>query len=431
MTAASTASGPAPTTCSSGPARGDRPAAGEIPAGRSSSATSRACPRPRPPAQLNWSERTLRRRLAEARERLKVRLARRGLVHDDAVLEAVFLREARAAVPPAWKPRPSARHWTPSVPPSPPGPSRPRPESLTQEVLEAMFFQKLTIASAALIGAGLMAWAASAALISRGDEPPKAAPAAARPAAAPRARSRSRSARRRRHLPGPRPRARSRRQAGCRTQKSTSITTADPAEPRVQHRPRGPEGPRGRERRRRPVPLRPRQVGERLPLRDCPAWHGAQIAAVAPGLAMAWVDAGSLLKGDEATLRLVRDDVPIRGRVVDPQGRPVAGVTVRLRQVGAIEGRTPTWTRCSPRASSTTSRPRPVAIQRRGLAGRPGNLDDRRRRPVQDQRGRPRPGRLRWSSAARRSQKAYLYAMARECRDAAEAPPAAEAKRDG
>ena len=45
-----------------------------------------------------------------------------------------------------------------------------------------MFVQKLTIAAAALLGAGLMAWAASAALISRGDEPPKAAPAAVAPA---------------------------------------------------------------------------------------------------------------------------------------------------------------------------------------------------------------------------------------------------------
>ena len=54
------------------------------------------------------------------------------------------------------------------------------------------------------------------------------------------------------------------------------------------------------------------------PYGDEPAWHQAQIAAVAPGFALAWVEAGSLLKGDEAILRLVRDDVPIRGRVVDP-----------------------------------------------------------------------------------------------------------------
>jgi RNA polymerase sigma factor (sigma-70 family) len=49
--------------------------------------------------QLHWSERTLRRRLAEARDRLKGRLARHGLTPDDAMLGAVFLREARAALP--------------------------------------------------------------------------------------------------------------------------------------------------------------------------------------------------------------------------------------------------------------------------------------------------------------------------------------------
>ena len=41
--------------------------------------------------ELNWSERTLRRRLAEARERLKARLLRRDLGLDDATLGAVFL----------------------------------------------------------------------------------------------------------------------------------------------------------------------------------------------------------------------------------------------------------------------------------------------------------------------------------------------------
>ena len=53
-------------------------------------------------AQLHWSERTLHHRLAEGRARLKRRLARRGLAPDGAVLGAVLLREARAAVPPAW-----------------------------------------------------------------------------------------------------------------------------------------------------------------------------------------------------------------------------------------------------------------------------------------------------------------------------------------
>ncbi len=53
-----------------------------------------------------------------------------------------------------------------------------------------------------------------------------------------------------------------------------------------------------------------------------PAWHHGADRGRGAGTGPAWVEAGSLLKGDEATLRLVPDDVPIRGRVVDSQGRP-------------------------------------------------------------------------------------------------------------
>ncbi len=289
--------------------------------------------------QLHWSERTLRRRLAEARDRLKGRLARRGLAPDGAAVEAVFLREARAAVPPAWNAaalhaalhaiRPAATAGTVSV----------AAQSLTQEVLKAMFFQKLTIASAALIGAGLMAWAASAALISHDDGTKKANPA---------------------------PAPVSRRTATPAPQQQGNSLETDATFP-VRGRVLDPDGkpvagaeifirhntefgrfevdpvPDGQKRR---VTATDADGRFRLDLdkassdwsySDQPAWHGAQIAAVAPGLAVAWVDAGSLLKGDEATLSLVRDDVPIRGRVVDPQGRPIEGATVRLCQVGATK----------------------------------------------------------------------------------------------
>src|SRR5262249_26850307 len=70
-----------------------------------------------------------------------------------------------------------------------------------------------------------------------------------------------------------------------------------------------------------------------FPYRDYPVWHEAAIAAVAPGFGPAWVTPKSLLTGGEAMLRLVRDDVPIRGRVLDTQGRPVAGVTVHAREI--------------------------------------------------------------------------------------------------
>ena len=44
----------------------------------------------------------------------------------------------------------------------------------------------------------------------------------------------------------------------------------------------------------------------------------------------------SLLEGGEATLQLVRDDVRNPWLVVDPQGRPVAGGTVRAYRIAAV-----------------------------------------------------------------------------------------------
>jgi RNA polymerase sigma factor (sigma-70 family) len=53
----------------------------------------------------------------------------------------------------------------------------------------------------------------------------------------------------------------------------------------------------------------------------------APLVAVADGYGPAW--AGDFNKPDGLTLRLVKDDVPITGRVVDLQGKPIAGVTLK------------------------------------------------------------------------------------------------------
>lgn len=61
-------------------------------------------------------------------------------------------------------------------------------------------------------------------------------------------------------------------------------------------------------------------------------WHRAAIVAVAPGYGPAWVhvcDLGNI----NAKLQLVKDDVPIVGRVRDLQWRPVAGATVRFYRI--------------------------------------------------------------------------------------------------
>ena len=168
--------------------------------------------------QLRWSERTLRRRLAEARDRLKARLERRGLAPDGAGARGgVPPRGPRPPSRPPGMPRPSARRLHTVNPSLTAGSVSAAARSLTQEVLRTMLVRKLTIVSAALLGAGMMAWAASAALISRRRWARESGSGAGpRDARRSRAATGGRLARDGRHLPGPRPRARSRRPAGRR-----------------------------------------------------------------------------------------------------------------------------------------------------------------------------------------------------------------------
>jgi RNA polymerase sigma factor (sigma-70 family) len=292
--------------------------------------------------ELNWSERTLRRRLAEARERLKARLSRRELPLDDATLGAVFLREAHIAVPPAWNAAVVRAAIDVANPAVAVGSASAAAQSLSQEVLKIMLLQKLKLAAAALLGSGLMAWGTSAVWISRGDEPQTHIGAAV-----------SRSA------PPP---AAARQAAGL-----DALDAAGKFSVRGQVL--DPDG--------KPVagagvyvrhyaeirwgvldPMAARQKG-RVAATDAAGrfhfdldkgasdgsyyssvtgWHKAQIAVAAPGFAPAWVDAGDLVKRGEVALRLVRDDVPVRGRVLDSQGRPVAGVVVRVRAIWEVNG---------------------------------------------------------------------------------------------
>ena len=284
---------------------------------------------------LRLSERTLRRRLADGRERLNARLDRRGLAWGEVVMMAVRLREAGTVLPPAWRESTlrAALDLLNSTVAA--GAVSAAAQSLTHEVLKTMFVRKLAIATATLMGAGLMAWAAAAALNPRGDDP-KAAPAAIAKRAAPRPESDAGApdavgtfpVRGRVLDPDGKPIAGA--EIYVRHNHGFGWSAVDPV----------PEGQKSR------VAVSDAEgrfhfdldkASSDWPFGNEPAWHQAQIAAVAPGLAVAWVDAGSLVGGHEAELRLVRDDVPIRGRVVDPQGRPIAGATVRLCQVAAIK----------------------------------------------------------------------------------------------
>jgi 5-hydroxyisourate hydrolase-like protein (transthyretin family) len=60
----------------------------------------------------------------------------------------------------------------------------------------------------------------------------------------------------------------------------------------------------------------------------------------AKGFGLDWIDVDSKGKSEEIMLRLVADDVPLSGRVLDLEGKPIAGVTIRVLRVGKMPGDT-------------------------------------------------------------------------------------------
>jgi RNA polymerase sigma factor (sigma-70 family) len=66
-----------------------------------------------------------------------------------------------------------------------------------------------------------------------------------------------------------------------------------------------------------------------LSLQEQATWSHPTVAAIARGFGPAWAGFTTADGAKEVTLKLVRDEVPIVGRVIDLEGRPIPGVTVR------------------------------------------------------------------------------------------------------
>jgi RNA polymerase sigma factor (sigma-70 family) len=62
-----------------------------------------------------------------------------------------------------------------------------------------------------------------------------------------------------------------------------------------------------------------------------------QVVAVATGYGPGWIQGVKPEAGKDLTLRLVKDDVPIHGRVLDLEGRPLRGVTLMIFGLGATD----------------------------------------------------------------------------------------------
>jgi hypothetical protein len=72
-------------------------------------------------------------------------------------------------------------------------------------------------------------------------------------------------------------------------------------------------------------------------------WESVFVFAVAEGYGPAVEQVRKASAGAELTLRLAEDTVPIKGRIVDLQGQPVPGVTVRVRELRIPEQNLTAW----------------------------------------------------------------------------------------
>jgi RNA polymerase sigma factor (sigma-70 family) len=257
--------------------------------------------------QLGWKEGTLSGRLAAARRLLQQRLGRRGVSLAVALAAAALSETATAAVPlrPLMESTLQlARGWaagdatalSPSI------------AELAQGVGQGMLWNKVKSSVILILLVGLTGLAIAA---PHAADPPAPSP---QPARAPSAQQPP---------------------AGARKEAANDI--------RVRGRVLGPDGHpfeganvylwAGPGRASKDVRAHATTGADgrfQVSIRRDDRRSQAKIVATAPNHGPDWVQLSEHKPGDELTLRLVKDDVPIQGRILDLQGKPVANATVRL-----------------------------------------------------------------------------------------------------
>jgi len=109
------------------------------------------------------------------------------------------------------------------------------------------------------------------------------------------------------------------------------LPTGGPSDWQQSPKPIGTSGPDGRFE----VSI-PRQALARPANAEKSPLFAPLLAATAPNFGPAWVKIEVASVGKETTLTLRRDDVPIVGRVIGLEGRPVSGLTVSVLAIGAV-----------------------------------------------------------------------------------------------
>jgi RNA polymerase sigma factor (sigma-70 family) len=276
--------------------------------------------------RLHWTVPTLCYRLAKARKRLRDRLTRRGVAPVAlTVVMASSCESATAAVPASWA------HA--AVAAATGGPTSAAVAALTHTMIKGMLMTQLKIASVAVLA--VTALASVGVIASSGGRPdsPPPVPGVRAVAADPPAAAQMPPTARDNSLPGAEPgstievRGRvvapdGQPMAGAKVYsyrpdpQGGDLFSASPPSPDAV------SGAGGR--------FRFSIAGPGLQtLQEPPAWSPPTIVALARGFGPAWTSFTTAEEARELTLKLVRDGVPIVGRVIDLEGRPVPGATVR------------------------------------------------------------------------------------------------------
>ncbi len=271
-------------------------------------------------AQLGWTEGSVRGRLGRAKELLRSRLVRRGF--EPAVALAALLHERASA---EMVPRALIERTAYSASRAAAGMVSASTAALCREVLRTMLMTKLKLGAVALLAAGGIGWGIAGVTATQDQQPMKRSSpvAGGRPAES--------------RLP-PATQTPVQPNSGA----TVTVRVLDPdgkpvagatvyrcypePDPVNNFRKRYAPGTKGAVLLTRTGP----DGSFRLSPGDVKAARdgSAQLVVMAEGYGPAFLEPAG---GDAApVLRLARDDVPIRGRVIDIQGRPVAGATIQL-----------------------------------------------------------------------------------------------------